>query len=154
MRRTQQQPYAEPIFELRNCLRHRGLTDTQLLRSAGKRTAVYYTDEAFHRRESVHLSSLPAMNAHHSAFTAGGVDDRQIARRFDAISRAISRGTLPLNIRRVLKTGLIYLKTADRGLSGPCWTHSQSECLGKLKIPGFALIIQPMKSRSELPAKI
>ena len=51
MRRTQQQPHAKAIFELRNRLRNGGLADMQLLGGTGKRAGVDNADEGLHRGE-------------------------------------------------------------------------------------------------------
>jgi hypothetical protein len=54
VRRTQQQPHAEPVFELHDRLGNGGLTEPQLLGRTGERAGINDTHKCFHRNQAVH----------------------------------------------------------------------------------------------------
>ena len=55
--RARQQSYLQPVFELRDRLRHGGLTDAELPGGAGKRAGLDHAHEGDHRMKPIHHSS-------------------------------------------------------------------------------------------------
>jgi hypothetical protein len=53
-RRTYQQAYPEPRFQLRDGFGDRGLADVQMLRRRGERPGLHDTNEGLHDGQSIH----------------------------------------------------------------------------------------------------